>query len=211
MKVAQRVRAGGHRKRTHASGHLAGGLLALRVTPEQWTAFQRPGVSLATSWYSDDRAEHASITRRDTYLRTLANVQRARELGIHVRAGVIDVRAGQRVKQARSTLLKLGVPSIGSDRVRELGRACSSDGQRADQLCGACGDRKAAVQPDGRVTPCQMSSWYDVGNVHQMSLGQAVSRMPAARLALAAQGMPLRTDTACRPGNDGDPCYPQND
>lgn len=39
-----------------------------------WEVFERPGVRLATSWYSDDAEEHAQITKRSTHARTLANI-----------------------------------------------------------------------------------------------------------------------------------------
>lgn len=46
----------------------------VHVSAEQWEAFSIPGVSLATSWYSADRKQHAAITGRDTYRQTKANI-----------------------------------------------------------------------------------------------------------------------------------------
>ncbi|WP_235878144.1 radical SAM protein [Saccharopolyspora karakumensis] len=37
-----------------------------------WEVFAQPGVRLATSYYSTDAAEHAQITKRQTYARTKA-------------------------------------------------------------------------------------------------------------------------------------------
>jgi MoaA/NifB/PqqE/SkfB family radical SAM enzyme len=43
----------------------------VHVTPRQWAALSLPGVSLATSWYTDDSAVHAQITgRAGTHART---------------------------------------------------------------------------------------------------------------------------------------------
>jgi MoaA/NifB/PqqE/SkfB family radical SAM enzyme len=35
----------------------------VRVTPAMWEVFSRPGFSLATSYYSDEAAQHDAITR----------------------------------------------------------------------------------------------------------------------------------------------------
>ncbi|MFE2870355.1 hypothetical protein [Embleya sp. NPDC059259] len=91
------------------------------VTREQWTLFQDPRVRLATSWYSDDPAEHDAITDRPgSYARARENLIIA--LGIHVpvRVLMVEVRAGQRIAQGRAELLRLGVRAsvIRVDRVR---------------------------------------------------------------------------------------------
>lgn len=53
----------------------------VHVTDELWHVFGRPGVSLATSYYSDDPAQHAAITRRPSYARTRANIAGALRRG----------------------------------------------------------------------------------------------------------------------------------
>jgi MoaA/NifB/PqqE/SkfB family radical SAM enzyme len=70
----------------------------VRVTAAMWELFSLPGVSLATSWYSDDREQHAAITGgRDTWRQTRANIAEAVRRGIPVRAGVVDgIVDGQR-------------------------------------------------------------------------------------------------------------------
>ncbi|WP_344899489.1 SPASM domain-containing protein [Actinomadura meridiana] len=40
----------------------------------------------------------------------------------------------------------------------------------ATELCGRCGGGRAAAGPDGAVSPCVMSGWMRVGNVHEESL-----------------------------------------
>lgn len=35
----------------------------VHVSPLMWTVFERSGVRLATSYYTDDAAEHESVTR----------------------------------------------------------------------------------------------------------------------------------------------------
>ena len=90
----------------------------VHVTPAMWKVFSLPGVRLATSYYSDDRAQHRQLTGRDTYSRTKANIAEAVRRGIRIRAGIIDVRDGQRTAQAEAELRALGVTSIGVDRIR---------------------------------------------------------------------------------------------
>ena len=49
----------------------------VHVTPTLWEAFSRPGVRLATSFYSDDPVKHMRITGRNTLLRTQGNIEEA--------------------------------------------------------------------------------------------------------------------------------------
>lgn len=46
----------------------------VHVTPRLWETFSRPGVRLATSWYSDDPVEHVAITGRRSHARTRAGI-----------------------------------------------------------------------------------------------------------------------------------------
>ena len=145
----------------------------VHVTPALWKVFSLPGVRLATSYYSDDRAQHQQVTGRNTYSRTKANIAEAVQRGIRIRAGIVDVRDGQRTAQAEAELRALGVTAIGTDRIRALGRG----GGTCDvgQLCGACGRGVAAVSPTGEVWPCVMSRWMPAGSVREDSLADIVT------------------------------------
>jgi MoaA/NifB/PqqE/SkfB family radical SAM enzyme len=145
----------------------------VHVTPALWKVFSLPGVRLATSYYSDNRAQHRQVTRRDTYRPTRANIAEAVRRGIPVRVGVVDVRDGQRISEAVAELKALGVTSIKTDRVRALGRG----GGTCDvgQLCGACGRGVAAISPTGEVWPCIMSRWMPAGSVREDSLADIVA------------------------------------
>lgn len=94
----------------------------VHVTEQLWELFSRPGVSLATSYYSDDADEHTAVTGRPSYPRTKANIAEAVRRGIPLRAGVIDLGGGQRAEQAQAELAALGVAEIGYDRLRQVGR-----------------------------------------------------------------------------------------
>lgn len=65
------------------------------VSEELWQVFTEYGVTLATSHYSDAPSEHDAVTaRRGSHARTRSNIQRARELGLPLRDGVISVLPG---------------------------------------------------------------------------------------------------------------------
>jgi MoaA/NifB/PqqE/SkfB family radical SAM enzyme len=110
----------------------------VRVPPALWGVLGLAGVSLAVSWYSDDRAEHAVVTGgRDTWRQTRANIARAVELGVPIWAGLVGgIVPGQRVAQAEAELRSLGVELVGRDELRQFGRGTVAD---ASQACGACG------------------------------------------------------------------------
>lgn len=134
----------------------------VHISDELWDVLSLDGVSLATSWYSDDAAQHRRITGRNTYDRTKSNIVKALERSIPVRAGIISITAGQGVEEAERTLADLGVSEVGVDTARKLGRGHRPS---ADELCGQCGDQIAAIGPTGEVWPCPLSRWMSAGNI----------------------------------------------
>lgn len=154
----------------------------VHVTDELWSVFARPGVSLATSYYSDEPEQHLAITRRPTYSRTKANIAKAVRRGIHIRAGVVDMGGAQRADGANDELVRLGVPSIGRDRLRQVGRGIRDAGESVTQLCGQCGQGVAAIGPDGSVWPCVFSRWLPVGNVLNTALSDILAGREANRV-----------------------------
>jgi MoaA/NifB/PqqE/SkfB family radical SAM enzyme len=178
----------------------------VHVRAEYWQVLGRPGVSLATSYYSDDASEHDQVTaRRGSHRRTCASIGQAVERGIPVRVGVVQVHEGQRTDQARRELAALGIADVTVDRMRQVGRGVRDRGPGVAQLCGGCADGKAAVAPDGTVWPCVFSRWLPVGNVLHQSLGDIVGGpgMAATRAALREEFGPTRVP--CVP----DMCDPQ--
>lgn len=76
-----------------------------------WEYLERPGVCMATSYYSDVAAEHESITgRRGTHRRTKTNIAEVLKRSIPLRVGIIGVQDGQRYEEARAELMNLGIP-----------------------------------------------------------------------------------------------------
>jgi MoaA/NifB/PqqE/SkfB family radical SAM enzyme len=145
----------------------------VQVTPALWDAFSLTGVSLATSYYSDDPGQHAAITgRRGSHARTRANLAEVVRRGIPVRVGVIDLGDAQRWKQAVAEMKALGVTDVRADDVRRVGRGGRGARPGLDQLCGSCAREVLAIGPDGTARPCVFARWPDmaVGNVRESSL-----------------------------------------
>ena len=179
------------------------------IRSEWWELFQREGVSLATSYYSDDRAEHNAVTGRDSHGKTRANIARAVEFGIPLRTGVIHVVPDQRVDQARADLSSLGVEDIGFDRMRRFGRGQGSHSAcDVNELCGRCGDGVAAIGPNGDVSPCIMSTWMTTGNVRVSPLSAILdgAEMAAFAALIPKVADPCDPGAGCRP--DAYPCQP---
>ncbi|MEU5163061.1 radical SAM protein [Streptomyces sp. NPDC020875] len=143
------------------------------VTDEWWQIFQHRASTLATSYYSDQAGEHDRITRRPSHARTRANIVKALKFGIKPVVSIIQCEDDQRIDAARAELVGLGVERIKIDRIRPFGRAaCGSDrSPDLSGLCGKCGTDRAAVGPDGDVTPCVFTPSLSVGNILDSSLG----------------------------------------
>lgn len=208
------------------AAHLVGHALALGLDVEVytnlvhvpaawWELFQRDGMSVATSYYSDNPDEHNAITGRPSHARTRAAIARAVELGIPIRAGIIvDPGDDDRAERARRDLEALGVTRIRVDRVRAFGRAATGQEPDAAELCGRCGEGRAAIGPNGDVSPCAMSGWMSVGNVHHEPLGAIVGGAVMAEATAAIGAVPRSggcdPDQECSPGTPGSECNPRN-
>ncbi|GAB3970500.1 hypothetical protein GCM10029978_043910 [Actinoallomurus acanthiterrae] len=200
----------------------------VHVAPALWETFTRPGVRLATSWYSDDPAEHTAITGRPSHARTRDNIAEAIRRQIPLRVGIVGVRDGQRTHQAEAMLAELGVTDIGYDDLRQIGRGVRDRPQGPDQLCGACTSGNLAIAPDGTVWPCVMARWLPIGNVRANTLHDIVagSRMVSVTEYLQEHFTPIEMpcvpkmcdpqcgpscSPACRPKGDCRPaggCVP---
>ncbi|MFR9798412.1 radical SAM protein [Streptomyces sp. MS06] len=178
------------------------------VAPSWWDVFTRAGVTLATSYYSDDPAEHDRITgRAGSHVRTRCNIRAAVDRGIVLRAGIVDILPGQRVAPARAELESMGVKHINTDRVRAVGRALLP-GQTPtwDEMCGRCTRGRAAVLSNGDVVGCVLSRNFPAGNVRETPLAELFKSTAWAELR--ARVPPLRVN-ACPPNDSGD-CDPAN-
>lgn len=149
------------------------------IKPHIWEVLSQEGISLATSYYSTDSAEHDSIVRRrGSYGRTKRNIAEAVMRGIPLRVGVIGVRKEQDVSRAVQELQELEVDEklIGIDYLRQVGRGVRDQSPSMAQLCGNCANGVLAIMPDGNVQPCVFSRWSEmtVGNVREQSFGDVL-------------------------------------
>lgn len=185
----------------------------VHVAPELWELFETPGVRLATSWYTSDRVEHKEITGRDTHRQTFGNIAEAIRRAIPLRVGLINgILPGQHASEGEEQLRVLGVTDIGGDYLREFGRGTIPD---PTQACGNCGNQRAAVLPDGSVTPCPLTRWMIAGNVTAAPLAgilgtvrQLAATIPARHPACVPEECPpdwkkpCPPEQGCRPGGN---------
>lgn len=206
----------------------------VHIRPSMWEVFARPGVRLATSYYSDSAQEHEKITGgRGSYVRTKSNIIEATRRRIPLRASLVHVLDGQRIDAARAELRRIGVlGEIRTDRVRAIGNGEASTLKIHDpaELCGRCGTDRAAVNPDGVVTPCVMSRWLTSGDLRQQTLAEILNGSewrehmavipqregscipqtctPAEDSCQPSPGVLEGKATGCNPDQDGDDCSP---
>ncbi|AUY52311.1 radical SAM protein [Streptomyces sp. CB01881] len=180
------------------------------VSAKGWAVFERPGVSLATSYYSPNPGEHDRVTLvSGSHERTRANIAEAVRRGIPIRAGVVGVHDGQLEQLAVEELRALGVQHVTLDYARGVGRAAKST-PTVGELCGNCGRGRLAVMPDGSVSPCVLGRWMKPGHAKQPGGIRAVLDSPewAAVVASIPERRPA-TLGGCPP-NDSNDCSPAN-
>nr|WP_237307818.1 radical SAM/SPASM domain-containing protein [Streptomyces alboflavus] len=203
----------------------------VHVSEDWWEQLRREGASLATSYYSDQAAEHDAITGRRSHARTRQNIIKALAQGTPLPVGIVATDSTQGTKAARRDLESLGVSDIGVDHVRPFGRGASSaQAHDAAELCGHCGDGVASVGPGGAVSPCVFSTWLATGNVRAGSMAsilngpemrEATSHIQAARGNEAKACRPncvpnnpcdprCGPNESCRPGTPPSDCRPRN-
>ncbi|MFE6408542.1 radical SAM protein [Streptomyces sp. NPDC057837] len=175
------------------------------IRPALWAAFRKPGVCLATSYYSDQAEEHEQITRGPgSYRRTRDNIAEAVRIGIPLRVGIVEVLEGQRVAQAQEDLQRLGVTSIKVDRVRRVGRAAAdASTPPVSELCGNCFRYRVSVDPDGKVSGCILSRFLVAGNVREQRLADILR---SDRWQMLTDSVPMPR-AACGPDDSSD-CDP---
>lgn len=190
----------------------------VHVTEEWWGLLRRDGVTLATSYYSDQPAQHNAMTGRPSHARTRGNISKAVQFGIPLRVGLIVGDDTQRATEAEQELRALGVTRIRRDHVRPFGRGANGAAPDMGGLCGRCGDGRAAVGPNGDVSPCVFSTAWSVGNVRTASLADILggAAMASAQASIRSARTSSAfdpcgpTDDECTPGTPGSSCTPRN-
>lgn len=141
---------GGEPTLNQGLSHLVGHALAVGIRVEVFSnlthvsqrlgeVFSQPGVSLATSYYSDTPDQHEAITRRQgSYRRTKVNIIEALRRSIPLRVGLIDVSDEQRVAQARAELAALGYRVRQRSRPPGRARRCEFPSRRITAMWSLC-------------------------------------------------------------------------
>lgn len=148
----------------------------IRLPDSLLAVFKQYDVAVATSFYSYDSQTHDRITRQvGSFRRTTANISRVLDAGLRLRAGIITMEENHAdLQQTWEFLAQMGVQSIGTDHVREIGRACDSDSSSMSELCGSCAGNILTIGSDGVVAPCNMSKQWSVGSVLEQNLQDIV-------------------------------------
>jgi hypothetical protein len=134
------------------------------------------------------------VTRHKTWRQTLANIEEAVRREIPLRVGLTDgILPDQHAAEGEELLRARGVQNVGTDRLREFGRGTLPDPSEA---CGHCGHGRAAVLPNGVVTPCPMTRWMVAAKVRETSLGEIMTSVATLAATLPAQG---NTIESCNP------------
>ncbi|MET8411779.1 radical SAM protein [Streptomyces sp. NPDC005195] len=184
-----------------------------RFRAEHWALFSDPHVRVATTYHSDDSAQHDKISGRlGSHEATRANIIEAVRRNIPVKVAIVDGGNGQRAEEARAEMVTLGVSGVSISRVRAVGNAATSRIPSTGELCGRCADGKAAILPDGRVAVCEIGRFLSVGDVRAGSLGkilaspqwdQLAASIPSPRGVAPCPPDCSPNDDSCQPsGND---------
>jgi MoaA/NifB/PqqE/SkfB family radical SAM enzyme len=139
----------------------------VHVTSNMWELFTTPGTALSTSYYAANPVMHGRITgSKASYARTRSNIIEAVRRDIPVRVAVVKILPDQDTGAAEAELRGLGVTDIRVRREQAVGRAAlDSAPHDLSELCGRCGDDRAAIMPDGSLVPCVVGRWLNTGNV----------------------------------------------
>lgn len=143
------------------------------LSPELLRCFIQHQVRVATSVYSSSSLIHDQITKRiGSFTNTMRNIDKVMAAGLSLRAGVISMPINQNhVEETLGFLRGLGIQDVGTDRVREFGRALSeNDKPTMQSLCGKCAGSTLCVSPDGGLSPCIMSKAWTIGTVLETPL-----------------------------------------
>lgn len=157
---------------------------------------------LATSFYSHRPEVFDAITKRvGSFERIVTNIKRVVAMGVPLRAGVILMAENAEHLEPTTALLReLGVENIGSDTVREIGRAQTDEAPSMTQLCGSCAGDIVSIGPDGVVSPCNMSKAWSAGSLLDASLRDIVASERLSKIRSdIAEAAPQRVEMVCTP------------
>jgi MoaA/NifB/PqqE/SkfB family radical SAM enzyme len=191
---------------------------ATRLGKELVGCFQRSGVHVATSFYSDDPVVHEHVTQgKGSWQRTVRGIKTLLAAGLPIRVGVIETdRNVGHGPRAIEFLKTLGVQEVRVDRERGVGRGTlvrlGDEGERYEELCGQCWKGKLCVTSSGDVFPCVFSRATPLGDVKSGLLGilQTAMLTDFRQKVHAMHERGLMCGPGCDPGDcpPAAPCQP---
>jgi MoaA/NifB/PqqE/SkfB family radical SAM enzyme len=180
---------------------------ATRLGKKLLGCFQRRGVHVATSFYSDDPVVHEQVTRGEgSWERTVHGIESVLAAGLPIRVGVIETEGtvghGPR---AVDFLRTLGVHNVRVDRARGVGRGRLenpvAEGERYEELCGQCWKGKLCVTSSGEAFPCVFARATGLGDVRSgLASILRTQKLTAFRLKVRALN---DSSSMCHPSDHG--------
>jgi MoaA/NifB/PqqE/SkfB family radical SAM enzyme len=191
----------------HTNGtHLAEGLRETLV---------ECNVGLAFSVYAARPEVHDSVTLvRGSFARTMESIRWAISNRLKVHVSITRIADAAETDAAAALVRKMGVRSVGFDRVRRIGRGGGSSPQEnVNELCGSCWQGKLCVSPAGAIHPCVFSRFRQVGSVSE-GIEQAVASSVLRSFreevyAITHESSAAGSDEVCGPEEDPGPCNPE--
>jgi MoaA/NifB/PqqE/SkfB family radical SAM enzyme len=191
---------------------------ATRLDKELVGCFQRRGVHVATSFYSDDSVVHDQVTERSgSWRRTVSGIEAVLAAGLPIRVCVIETeRNTGHGPRAVEFLKTLGVQEVRIDRTRGVGRGAPvypvNGAERYEELCGQCWKGKLCVTSTGEVFPCVFARATPLGEVKAGLAGilQSARLTGFRRRIRTAREIVLQCGPGCAPGDcpPAAPCAP---
>jgi MoaA/NifB/PqqE/SkfB family radical SAM enzyme len=142
--------------------------------------FASLGVLVHFSFYSFDPVVHDQITgQTGSFERTVEGIRQLVRRKVRLAAGLILLpQNAAHLKPTKKLLRRLGVKTIGIDRVRGIGRGAQfvpRTSVPSGELCGYCWSGKLCIDPNGDAHPCVFSRFVSVGNVLDDGIGTIVA------------------------------------
>jgi len=189
-----------------------------RVSQPLLDCFVEHDVNVATSVYSHRPEIHDEITKKTgSHKQTMRGIDAVLAARLRLRAGVIAMPLNEdHIEDTVAFLRGRGVPEVGTDHVREFGRASEdSDDSSMANLCGNCAGSTLCVAPNGAVSPCIMSKAWSVGSILETPLAEVVEsdRLRNVRRRIYDHTVGPREQFTVAPHADCEPscgpsCYP---
>jgi radical SAM protein with 4Fe4S-binding SPASM domain len=183
------------------------------LNDSMFETFCKYDVNLALSVYSSSPSTHDSITtHKGSHTKTIENIKRAVSLNIPVRVGIVEMEENDGQAESTERLLRdIGVESIGTDRLRGIGRGgiVQINPNPMKELCGACWQGQLTIDPKGDVFPCVFSRFCKLGHVSE-GLASILEKesLHTFRKEIREMDEDMPVIVGCKPGDCRPYCRP---